>query len=138
MAGPAVEYGPIPYVGAMSMPMSSAHIISRPAAKKSAMSLHAELDSFYSDLASLESAGAIPSSAQDNFNESNSTNFEPSAAAGSMSTGSTPHDISVQPGPSGFYIQTPSVTADMELTPAISKPADLAPVEHTRKKKKVR
>jgi hypothetical protein len=54
-----------------------------------------------------------------------------------MSTGSTPHDISVQPGPSSFYIQTPSVAADMEVTPAISKPADLAPVEHPRKKKKV-
>ena len=138
MAGPAVEYGPIPYVGAMSMPMSSAHIISRPAAKKSAVSLHAELDSFYSDLASLESSGAIPSSAQENFNESNNQSFEPSAAAGSISTGSTPHDISVQPGPSSFYIQTPNVTADMEVTPAISKPADSAPVEHTRRRKKVK
>lgn len=136
MAGPAVEYGPVPYVGAMSMPMSSAHIISRPAAKKS---LHAELDSFYSDLASLESSGAIPSSAQENYNESNNPNFEPSAAAaGSVSTGSTPHDISVQPGPSSFYIQTPNVTADMEVTPAVSKPADSAPVEHTRRKKKVK
>lgn len=138
MAGAAVEYGPVPYVGAMSMPMSSAHIISRPAAKKSAVSLHAELDSFYSDLASLESSGAIPSSAQENFNESNNPNFDPSVAAGSVSTGSTPHDISVQPGPSSFYIQTPNVTADMEATPAISKPADSAPVEHPRRKKKVK
>lgn len=137
MAGPAVEYGPIPYVGAMSMPMSSAHIISRPAAKKSAVSLHAELDSFYSDLASLESSGAIPSSAQENFNETNNPNFDPSAAGG-MSTGSAPHDISVQPGTSSFYIQTPSVTTDMEVMPAISKPADSAPVEHPRRKKKVK
>lgn len=137
MAGPAVEYGPMPYVGTMSMPMPSAHIISRPAAKKSAASLHAELDSFYSDLASLESSGAIPSSVQENFNEPNNPNFEPSAATGGMSTGSAPHDISAQPGPSCFYIQTPSVTADTEMTPAISKPADPAAVEHPRKRKKV-
>lgn len=138
MAGAAVEYGPVPYVGAMSMPMPSAHIISRPAAKKSAISLHAELDSFYSDLASLESSGAIQSSIQENFNEPNNPNFEPSAVAGGISTGSALHDISAQPGPSSFYIQTPSVTADMDITPAISKPADSAAVEHPRKKKKPR
>jgi hypothetical protein len=68
----------------------------------------------------------------------NNPNFEPSAAAGNMSTGSTPHDISVQPGPSSFYIQTPSVTADVDVMPAMSKPADSAPVEHPRRKKKVR
>lgn len=136
MAGPAVEYGPMPYVGAMSVPMSSAHTISRPAAKKSAVSLHAELDSFYSDLASLESSGTIPPSVQENFSESNNPSFEQSAAVG-VSAVSAPHDISVQPGPSSFYVQTPSVTAESEIMPAISKPADSAPVEHPKRKKKV-
>jgi hypothetical protein len=137
MGGPAIEYGPVPYVGAMPMPMSSAHIISRPAAKKSAVSLHAELDSFYSDLASMESCGAIPSGMQENFNElNNPLNLETNMAVG-MSVGSMPHDVSVQPGPSSFYIQTAGAAVEAEVTPAVSKSADLAPVEHPRKKKKV-
>ncbi|XP_066999168.2 uncharacterized protein [Anabrus simplex] len=60
----AIEYGPVPYVGAVPMPMSiptsSVHVIAKPPAKKRKASLHAELDSFYSDLASLESSGSIP------------------------------------------------------------------------------
>jgi hypothetical protein len=138
MAGPAIEYGPVPYVGAMPMPMPSAHTISRPAAKKSKVSLYAELDSFYSDLASLESSGSIPSGMQESLSEPNiPSSYEPNPAVG-MSTGSTPHDISVQPGPSSFYSQTASATVEAETTPAITKPADYAPVEQPRKKKKVK
>jgi hypothetical protein len=138
MGGPAIEYGPVPYVGAMTMSMPSAHIISRPAAKKSAVSLHAELDSFYSDLASMESCGAIPSGMQDNFNELNSPlNLETSTAVGTP-TGSTPHDVTVQPGPSSFYVQTTSAPVEAELTPAVTKSADFPPVEHPRRKKKVK
>jgi hypothetical protein len=139
MPGPAIEYGPVPYVGVMPMPMPmpSAHIISRPAAKKSKVSLHAELDSFYSDLASLESSGSIPSVVQETLSEPNNpSSFEQIPAAG-ISTGSAPHDVSVQPGPSSFYSQITSATVDTEITPANSKPADSAPVEHPRKKKKV-
>lgn len=138
MGGPAIEYGPVPYVGSMPMPMPSAHIISRPAAKKSAVSFHAELDSFYSDLASMESSGSIPSGTQENLNElNNALSLETSLAVG-MSAGSTTHDISVQPSPSNFYIQTTSAAVEPEITPALSKSADCAPVEHQRKKKKVK
>jgi hypothetical protein len=55
-----------------------------------------------------------------------------------MSAGSTTHDISVQPSPSNFYIQTTSAAVEPEITPALSKSADCAPVEHQRKKKKVK
>jgi hypothetical protein len=138
MTGPAIEYGPVPYVGAMPMPMPSAHIISRPAAKKSKVSLYAELDSFYSDLASLESSGSVPSGMQESLSEPNiPSSFEPNPSVG-MPTGSAAHDISVQPGPSSFYSQTVGVTAEAEITPATTKPADCAPVEHARKKKKVK
>jgi hypothetical protein len=86
----------------------------------------------------MESCGAIPSGMQENFNELNSPlNLETSTAVG-MSAGSMPHDVSVQPGPSSFYIQTTSAAVEAELTPAVSKSADFPPVEHPRKKKKVK
>ncbi|XP_069696596.1 uncharacterized protein DDB_G0284459-like [Periplaneta americana] len=133
MAGPAIEYGPVPYVGAMPMPMTSAHIISRPAAKKSKVSLHAELDSFYSDLASLESSGSIPPAMIETSSDQNSTaNVEPSSAVG-MSSGTTSHDSLAQPGPSGYY-QT--ATADTETTAAPNKSAEPAALEQPKKKKK--
>jgi hypothetical protein len=74
---------------------------------------------------------------QENFNELNTPlNLETSLAVG-MSAGSTPHDVSVQPGPSSFYVQTTSAAVEAEITPTVSKSADFAPVEHPRKKKKV-
>ena len=125
MAGPAIEYGPVPY---MTMQMPSAHIISRPAAKKSKVSLHAELDSFYSDLASLESSGAIPPAVQEQSSEQNNVaGFESTAVA----------DMLAQPGPSNYYSQTASASVETEPVAAPSKPSESAPTEVPRRKKKV-
>lgn len=61
--GAGLEYGPVQYVPSMvmpAMPTASVHVIAKPPAKSTKSSLHAELYSFYSDLASLESVNNTP------------------------------------------------------------------------------
>ncbi|XP_049954170.1 uncharacterized protein LOC126470383 [Schistocerca serialis cubense] len=59
-----VEYGPMPYVADPVVP--AAHVIEKPPEKTS---LHAEIDSFYSDLASLEQTAVTASSEKHQIGE---------------------------------------------------------------------
>ncbi|GLH14072.1 Uncharacterized protein GBIM_18499, partial [Gryllus bimaculatus] len=83
-AAPGMEYGPVPYVPAITMsaiPATNVHVIAKPPAKKAKSSLHDELDSFYSDLASLESVGSAPAAAPDAAVDQFLTEDSPSTSA---------------------------------------------------------